>query len=309
MQNKRTPNQWVILGVVGMMLAFASFFVYLMIQKSSREEISASINSIEAASKSIEDQQQDELSRNESKIPENEEKLTALLENTNPNDTEGVQLIQNTINELLKTNDFKDIQPNILSALENNNLDIRIEGTNFLPKYPALHTPSTNGIKQLNVPLIIQTSPQWRSVPYGNTGSRQLYENGCAIVTLAMTQSYLDNRNITPVDILKWSGNHYYTPDGTSWQIFEDFTNHNGYRMENFGNNFYAAMEASKEGKLVIVSVGEGQFTEVGHFLIIRGYDSKNGLVYLNDANDDPKKAFSMQGVDESIVINEGLNY
>ncbi len=308
MRKKQPPNHWIILGIVSLMLITASYFVFEMTQTTSQELVTQSTLSTETVVESADQTSLQDESEPES-IEYNEETLTTLLNEVNPKESSGFQIVQNATNELLQTQDFKDIQSHILQALSANSMDITVEGSSFLPKFPAQYTSAANGTKQLNIPLIIQTSPKWGSLPYGNTGSKQLYENGCAIVTLAMTQSYLDNRNVTPKDVLDWSGDRYYTPDGTSWQIFEDFTIQYGYQLENFGNNFQSAMEASNEGKLIIASVGEGFFTEVGHFVIIRGYDSVEGLVYLNDANDNPEKAHSLQGIDESILINEGLNY
>lgn len=310
MRKKQPPNQWIILGIVSLMLVTASYFVFEMTQTPNQELVAQSTLSNETVSEPAETTENSVESVPEPEsIEYSEETLTTLLSDVNPTESEGIQIIQNTTNELLQTQDYKDIQPHILQALSENGMEVTVEGSSFLPKFPAQYTQTTNGTRQLNIPLLIQTSPKWGSLPYGNTGSQQLYENGCAIVTLAMTQSYLDNRSVSPKDILEWSGDRYYTPDGTSWQIFEDFTNEYGYTLENFGGNFHTAMEASNEGKLIVVSVGEGLFTEVGHFVIVRGYDPIDGQVYLNDANDNPEKAFSMQGIDESVLLEEGLNY
>ncbi|MBG9982468.1 C39 family peptidase [Aerococcaceae bacterium DSM 111020] len=305
MQNNKLPNRWLIISVVALMLLIASVIVFLLTTLNPIQETEVAVsNEINKQSSEIQ-----EPSEESSIEPTNEDIFTHLLSNNNPNSIEGIRTIQQTLTDLLKENPFKELQPAMLQALENEKMDASVEGTNFLPRYPAQFTPSNDNVKQLNIPLIIQTSPQWRSLPYGNTGSQQMHENGCAIVTLAMTKSYLDNRDVTPNDILSWAGEQYFTPDGTSWQIFQDFTIENNYHLENFGNNFENAMKATQEGKPVIVSVSEGQFTEAGHFIIVRGYDEENGLVYINDANDDVKKAFSMQAVDEDVIINEGINY
>ena len=66
-------------------------------------------------------------------------------------------------------------------------------------------------------------------------------------------------------------------------------------------------MHALENGEVVIASVDPGTFTDVGHILVIRGY--QDGKVYVNDPNDDPSKMFSVQGIDESVFLNEGVNY
>lgn len=305
MQNNKSPSKWLIISGVTLMLLIASMIVFLLTTLTPPQNTEVAVSN-QISNQSIETQEPSEETATE---PTNEEIFTHLLTDNNLTNYEGVRTIQQTLTNLLKENNFKEMQPSMLQAVNNKNMDVAIEGTSLLPRYPAQFTPSIDGVEQLNIPLIIQTSPQWRELPYGNTGSRQMHENGCAIVTLAMTKSYLDNRDVTPKDILSWAGEEYFTPDGTSWQIFQDFTIENDYHLENFGNNFENAMVATKEGKPVIISVGEGQFTEEGHFIIVRGYDEENGLVYINDPNDDLEKAFSMQAIDEEVIINEGLNY
>lgn len=125
-----------------------------------------------------------------------------------------------------------------------------------------------------------------------------------------MIESYYQNRIVEPNEILNWSQNDYYVHnEGTSWQIFYDFAIEHGYQFENFGSNFYDAMEALNQNRIVIVSVQPGHFTEVGHILLIRGYDSENRKVYVNDPNDNAEKMFSIQGIDEDILLEDSLNF
>ncbi|MBF6979076.1 C39 family peptidase [Aerococcaceae bacterium zg-BR22] len=197
-------------------------------------------------------------------------------------------------------------QDDIVSALKSTNTDIEESGFLFLPKHPAQETDAAT--EQLDIPLLLQKDAKWRALSYGTNTTNQLGENGCAIVSLAMVDSYYQKRLIKPEEIIKWSGNNYYIHNqGTSWQIFYDFASTHGYQFENFGSNFYEAMQALQQGKVIVASVSPGFFTEVGHILLIRGYDGKK--VYVNDPNDNAKKMFSLQGIDASIFLKEGLNY
>ncbi|MBR7927829.1 C39 family peptidase [Aerococcaceae bacterium zg-ZUI334] len=203
-------------------------------------------------------------------------------------------------------NSHLQAQNDILKAINTANMDIEESGFLFLPKHPAKETDTIN--KQLDIPLLLQKDVKWRTTSYGTNTTNQLGENGCAIVSLAMVDSYYKNKIIEPQEIIKWSGNDYYLHNqGTSWQIFYDFAMEHGYYFENFGSDFYAAMQAVQDGKVIIASVSPGHFTEVGHILIIRGYDGEK--VYVNDPNDNAQKMFSLQGIDSSIFLNEGLNY
>lgn len=204
------------------------------------------------------------------------------------------------------SNDYLLAQNDIVDALIKNKIGVEESGYLVLPNQPADYT-ETN-IKQIDVPLMLQTDPQWRSLSYGTDTTGQLGENGCAIVSLAMVTSYYDRTLHTPEDVLKWSGQDYYVENqGTSWQIFYDYALSHGYQFENFGGNFERAMQALEEDRIVIASVDPGYFTQVGHILLIRGYDGQN--VFVNDPNDDPEKMHSLQGIDQQILLDEGVNY
>ena len=195
----------------------------------------------------------------------------------------------------------------IMASINKNNQNPAELGYLFLPKQPA-ELQQLQQAKQLDVPLLLQKDPKWRSLNYGSDTTGELGENGCAILSLSMVHAYYDNPKVTPMDILKWSQDRYYLHNqGTSWMIFYDFAQDFGYQYMNYGDNFVAAMDAVNNGEVVVASVDPGKFTEFGHILIIRGYD--NGYVYVNDPNDDPSKMFSIQPIPESVFLNEGTNY
>lgn len=198
-------------------------------------------------------------------------------------------------------------QSDILDAIQTIQAQPEELGYLFLPTNPASHT-TEHDVNQIDIPLILQKDPAWSHSHYGTDGTKELAENGCAIVTIAMLESYFTDETVTPDDIIDWTGNDYYVHDqGTSWNIFHDYAVRQGYEFHNFGNDFYAAMQAVQSGKPVVVSVNPGYFTNVGHILIIRGYH--NGLVYVNDPNDDPAKMHSIQGIPESIFFQDARNY
>ena len=198
-------------------------------------------------------------------------------------------------------------QSDILKGIKAINGNVEELGYLFLPDKPAT-VPQLQEVKQLDIPLLLQKDPQWRSVRYGSDTTRELGENGCAILSLAMVHSYYSERDVTPQDIISWSKETFYLHNqGTSWNIFHSFAEQYGYTFFNHSNSFASAMHALGNGEVVIASVDPGTFTDVGHILVIRGY--QDGKVYVNDPNDDPSKMFSVQGIDESVFLNEGVNY
>lgn len=227
-----------------------------------------------------------------------------LAETTSPTLAQDItQLIKEQYND-----SYLKAQDDIVNTLKEQKLDIENTGYLFLPEHPSNYTDSK--VEQIDIPLILQKNKKWRSLSYGTNTTKELGENGCAIVSLSMIESYYQNRIVEPNEILNWSQNDYYVHnEGTSWQIFYDFAIEHGYQFENFGPNFYDAMEALNQNRIVIVSVQPGHFTEVGHILLIRGYDSENRKVYVNDPNDNAEKMFSIQGIDEDILLEDSLNF
>lgn len=177
----------------------------------------------------------------------------------------------------------------------------------FLPDYPA-HYIDIQHIPQQNVPLILQNDPQWATISYGTDGSKKLWENGCAIVSLAMVDQYFNHANLNPRKLAQWAGDEYYHHgQGTSWDIYPAFGDAFGYQVIELGNHLSRAIEYLELGYSIVVSVKPGFFTEAGHVMVLRGYGS--GLVYLNDPNDDVSKMYSIQGIPKSYLDETSMNY
>lgn len=198
-------------------------------------------------------------------------------------------------------------QAQIVEEIEETQVNPQQLGHVFIPEEPANYIDIQH-VTQHNVPYINQNDPRWANKSYGTDASQTIWENGCAIVVLAMVDSYYTHEEVRPEDITRWAGDDYYmSHQGTSWSIYSAFGQEFGYDVIDVGNDFYSAVNLLEEGYLVVVSVGPGTFTEGGHVMLMRGY--QDGLVYLNDPNDAPDKLFSIQGIHAQTVIDDALNY
>lgn len=167
---------------------------------------------------------------------------------------------------------------------------------------------------RMKVPLILQTDGLWKDQFYGVEGDEPLQNtlaiNGCAIVSLAMVYSYLENEYKTPMDILSWSGNRYFSKEtGTAWHIFNDFAAANKYEFEDLGDQLPLVKEQLKQNHPVIVSVKPGYFTDVGHVMVLTGYNEKENTFWLNNPSDTKEKGDTGRAFTEEEIQKESLHY
>lgn len=141
-----------------------------------------------------------------------------------------------------------------------------------------------------NMTLLLQTDERWKDTAYGSgSESNDLATNGCAITSLAMVRSYYEGREVQPAEILAWSKNNYYiSGQGTAWNIFPKFAAEFGLTCKELGTSPESIQTALNTGDPVIISVKPGEFTQVGHIMVLKN-DNQGNLV-LYDPNDAPDK-------------------
>ena len=155
------------------------------------------------------------------------------------------------------------------------------------------------------VPLYLQYQDPWGSKAYGDGTIRK---NGCCPTCLAMVFSYLCQKNIYPDDVAAWAGNKYYVNGaGTSWGIFTPASSHWGITCTNIGKSEASMVQALRDGKLVVASMGHGTFTKGGHFIVLTGI-TESGKIRVNDPNDSTKKNHINTEFSASHIIRESKN-
>lgn len=163
---------------------------------------------------------------------------------------------------------------------------------------------------RIPINLLLQTDDKWKTTPYGmgNPDGNTLEINGCAILSLAMVSSYLDNKSYTPQDILDWSKNDYFVEgEGTAWSAFSDFAIVKGYQFEDLETDIASVEEHLKQKHPVIISVKPGLFTKTGHIMVLSG--TNNGKFWVNDPNDSEAKGHSKKEFTADELLNEALNF
>ncbi|MDY6065603.1 MAG: C39 family peptidase [Finegoldia sp.] len=133
------------------------------------------------------------------------------------------------------------------------------------------------------VPLYIQWDDEWGHQKYGNG---VLGYTGCAPTSVAMVVSALKNDpSIKPSQIAKMSDKRGFASDvGTSWDFYPYVADAYGMRVVQANPDYEVIKNNIENGNLIVISVGEGDFTFESHVMVIVGLDS-NGNILIHDPN------------------------
>lgn len=131
------------------------------------------------------------------------------------------------------------------------------------------------------IPHLLQWDERWG---YASYGTSIIAVSGCGPTCMAMVISYLTNdASVTPETLASYgTENNYLTEDNsTQWSFMTEACQNWGvYGKECSIEERQIARELEK-GNPIIFSVGPGDFTDNGHYIVLTGY--KDGKVMVND--------------------------
>lgn len=147
----------------------------------------------------------------------------------------------------------------------------------------------------MKIPLFSQLDSRWKNDAYGDSS---IYIAGCGPSSLAMIYSYFEESIITPEEVVKSIGGanskYMISGQGSAWSLMtEDAKKHN---LKATVIKASEIKENLKNNKPIIALMGNGYFTNSGHYIVLRGID-KNGNILVNDPADfkqNYKKSFSV---------------
>lgn len=162
------------------------------------------------------------------------------------------------------------------------------EALNFVADYPEkkdLPASSTVGeVTPGQVPLLLQWDRRWGYESYGEGGIVAI--SGCGPTCVSMVVCALTGRNdITPATVASYSAaNGFLTADrDTTWDLMTYGCETYGITGTEIGLDENVMVNQLTAGHPIIASVGAGDFTTSGHFIVIAGY---NGEAFqVNDPN------------------------
>lgn len=135
-----------------------------------------------------------------------------------------------------------------------------------------------------NIPLFIQWDERWGYVRYGDN---IVAINGCGPTCMSMVYTGLTGEtDKSPADVSDFSmENDYYTSEsGTSWLLMTSGAEKLGLTAEQVVISDQEIKKQLKVGKPVICSMKPGDFTDTGHFIVLRGI-SDTDMLSVNDPN------------------------
>lgn len=137
--------------------------------------------------------------------------------------------------------------------------------------------------RQGEVPELYQKDPQWAEVPYAEAA---FGESGCGPTCLAMVYVMLTGAtDKTPADLAALSTRMgCASADGTSWTFMTEGAAELGLSATEVPADEWSMREALVAGSPIICSMGPGDFTTIGHFIVLAGID-QNGRLIVRDPN------------------------
>lgn len=141
----------------------------------------------------------------------------------------------------------------------------------------------TEAEKAQRYPLFLQWDARWGYKEYGDFN---IGLSGCGPTTLAMAAvAITGDTSVTPDVVAEYSmkNGFYVEGTGTAWSLMTDGAEAFDLKAKEISLDEVVMKNALDAGKVIICSMRPGDFTSVGHFIMIYDYDA-NGFK-VNDPN------------------------
>lgn len=141
------------------------------------------------------------------------------------------------------------------------------------------------------VPYLYQIDPQWGSAPYAGA---DIANSGCGPTSLAMVYVALTGKtDFDPPAMSAFSEENGYVEEGlTSWLLMSEGAARLGLDSRELPADVDMVKAALEAGEPVICTVGPGDFTTTGHFIVLSGVDAEGKFV-VHDPNSAENSAHS----------------
>lgn len=148
----------------------------------------------------------------------------------------------------------------------------------YMGKDIDLSTDMEEGV----VPLLMQWDKRWG---YESLGDSNIGLAGCGPTCFSMAYLYFTgDLEGNPREIAGYcEANGFYSSAGTNWDFWTYGAAQFGLDGQELPLDEKRMKSALDDGSLIVCSMRPGDFTETGHYILLRGYD-ENGF-FVNDPN------------------------
>lgn len=212
---------------------------------------------------------------------ENGEDKTSEVDSTISREHAAKQKIENFANAHNLT--LRDYPEEIIETLVKNS-----ETEEFVLNYPLKKGDYSKEdldecLNQTQVPLILQWDSRWGYYEYG---SSVIGVTGCGPTCLSMVSIHLlQDSKLTPVYMADYAKeNGYYAEGiGTAWDFMTYGARNLGLKVQEVTLDENVVTRHLRQGRPIICTMGPGDFTESGHFIVLVGVE--DGKIRVNDPN------------------------
>ena len=130
-----------------------------------------------------------------------------------------------------------------------------------------------------------QTDPRWAEKNYGPQNRMETY--GCGPTVLSMLVSTFTDEIICPDQMAEWCYNNgFFSPNSGSYHsIIAEGASAWGLDVKTVTDtSYHSLLHELYGGRLLVLLMGKGHFTESGHFLIVRNV-TLEGKLLIADPN------------------------
>lgn len=174
----------------------------------------------------------------------------------------------------LIVSDIEEYPEPLLKNLVNNP-----EMISFVANYKSLSAnPSKGSIMQEELgekcPLFLQWDERWGAISYGEESN--IAVSGCGPTALSMVIVGLkNNQDATPDALASFAmkNGYYMSGTGTKWSLMTEGAAEYGLTSKIIDATKTTMEQSLDEGGFLICSMGKGDFTLAGHFIVVYDYD------------------------------------
>ncbi|MDE6125305.1 MAG: C39 family peptidase [Eubacterium sp.] len=201
--------------------------------------------------------------------------------------------------------DYNEYPQQLISLLGRNS-----ETKDFVLSYPTEHkqehTVDMSEYKNCEtVPLFMQWDKRWGYIKYSGDVAGL---TGCGPVCLSMAAYYLTkDSDMSPDKMIDFAKKNGYalngiTEKGSSWKLISEGGVKLGFDVTEIPLDENRIVKNLEVGNPIICSMGPGDFTSTGHFIVLTGY--KDGKISVNDPNShkNSEKLWSYEDIKDQIM-------